>query len=584
MTDSTGVSVTATWLNPEPQGNTIRDMCFPDSLHGWAVGDYGTIMHTRNAGQNWEIQPSRTTLPLWGLSFCDSTHGWICGHRILLRTTDAGASWTEIPCPQPFRHTRDWPKQVHMISKDTVLLRTYYFLYLSSNNGRDWAQKHLRFSDIMHFRNPTSGLLIDGHQLHHIDNKANYLDTIQISSSGFFDMVCPTDSLYVGASINGLEISTDGGHHWRSTVPRIPAVTQIASVAGEKLFVLSNNTLKVSNDRAATWEESPHPAESALTCIRFVDNSAGYLAAHDGRMLHTTDTGVTWEPMHTSQFNIPHAVSFTSRDEGWLAGDGIFHTTDGGLHWERQNAEQDSLLYNMFFLDNTHGWIIGDSGRVQRTTDGGASWQYQHLPAGKRQGLVRVFFSDTLHGWIVRSDGVLFRSEDGGSTWHSQNLPVSFFTTGLHFADRLHGCIAGTGHILTTTDGGNIWRHNSLPDKYRVEDARILRDGTLIVLAREYNVSTVLLRSSDSGSHWEEKKIADDDEGKGLTLFGDDEIFVQCYNGEILHSMDGGVSWVTLPLPFGFGVSHFSVPERDRVFLTGHGGTILRLDLTEQAQ
>ena len=32
---------------------TLRDICFVDRTHGWAVGDRGTILQTVDAGQNW---------------------------------------------------------------------------------------------------------------------------------------------------------------------------------------------------------------------------------------------------------------------------------------------------------------------------------------------------------------------------------------------------------------------------------------------------------------------------------------------------------------------------------------------------
>ena len=43
------------WQNPYPQGNDLRDVSFIDSLHGWAAGDYGTIIRTTDGGLNWSV-------------------------------------------------------------------------------------------------------------------------------------------------------------------------------------------------------------------------------------------------------------------------------------------------------------------------------------------------------------------------------------------------------------------------------------------------------------------------------------------------------------------------------------------------
>jgi len=48
------------WQLPRPQGYTLCGVSFVDMQHGWAVGDYGTILNTTDGGQSWSPLNSGT--------------------------------------------------------------------------------------------------------------------------------------------------------------------------------------------------------------------------------------------------------------------------------------------------------------------------------------------------------------------------------------------------------------------------------------------------------------------------------------------------------------------------------------------
>jgi hypothetical protein len=52
---------------------------FADVRTGWAVGDGGTILATRDGGASWEPQHSGTGQDLWGVHFADARTGWAIG-------------------------------------------------------------------------------------------------------------------------------------------------------------------------------------------------------------------------------------------------------------------------------------------------------------------------------------------------------------------------------------------------------------------------------------------------------------------------------------------------------------------------
>ena len=60
----------------------------------WAVGNFGSIYHTADAGKTWEARDSGTKVPLFGIDFADAEHGWIVGKSsTILATADGGKTW-----------------------------------------------------------------------------------------------------------------------------------------------------------------------------------------------------------------------------------------------------------------------------------------------------------------------------------------------------------------------------------------------------------------------------------------------------------------------------------------------------------
>ena len=63
--------------------------------HVWAAGRPGSaILHSPDRGKTWEVQRTGQPLPLQGLSFIDERRGWAAGEfGTILATRDGGASW-----------------------------------------------------------------------------------------------------------------------------------------------------------------------------------------------------------------------------------------------------------------------------------------------------------------------------------------------------------------------------------------------------------------------------------------------------------------------------------------------------------
>ncbi|UCG91142.1 MAG: T9SS type A sorting domain-containing protein [candidate division WOR-3 bacterium] len=82
-------------LNPitaPPNSYYLRAVDFVGN-EGWAVGRFGTIIHSTDGGNTWTFQNSPATLTLFDVDFSDNLHGLACGYDMILRTTDGGQNW-----------------------------------------------------------------------------------------------------------------------------------------------------------------------------------------------------------------------------------------------------------------------------------------------------------------------------------------------------------------------------------------------------------------------------------------------------------------------------------------------------------
>ena len=70
---------------------------FYDEQHGIATGYYGTILRTRDGGQNWTWHTTEETELLRRVHMTSIDHAFTVGHRgTIYRTTDGGASWQAV--------------------------------------------------------------------------------------------------------------------------------------------------------------------------------------------------------------------------------------------------------------------------------------------------------------------------------------------------------------------------------------------------------------------------------------------------------------------------------------------------------
>jgi photosystem II stability/assembly factor-like uncharacterized protein len=87
-----------------PVRSTLTAVCFVDDRTGWAVGHWGVVLRTDDAGESWTVQRADTSVdqPLFSVYFKDAERGWAVGlWSLMIATADGGKSWTPVRLPAP---------------------------------------------------------------------------------------------------------------------------------------------------------------------------------------------------------------------------------------------------------------------------------------------------------------------------------------------------------------------------------------------------------------------------------------------------------------------------------------------------
>jgi hypothetical protein len=92
----------------------------------------------------------------------------------------------------------------------------------------------------------------------------------------------------------------------------------------------------------------------------------------------------------------------------------IMRTTDGGVTWFPLQSGTTETLTKVTFSDPLDGFIVGSYGAFLRTSDGGSTWaRLRKIPA---VGLNAISFRGPDLGIAVGNNGVILKTSKGGVT------------------------------------------------------------------------------------------------------------------------------------------------------------------------
>ena len=371
----------------------------------------------------------------------------------------------------------------------------------------------------------------------------------------------------------GLIKSTDGGVLWQivADMEGIPAQDVAFNPMHPLQMLLATSDARVfqSTDAGDTWNEVLKPplsglgARGMITYNPYRPSEVWIASMTPGGIYKSTDAAFTsWQDVTPADGMGSWDVKFTSEDSVYIT---RHHSEDGGLNWQ-VFGPFTSYGEMTFAPDNPQiGYIGDDTYGVQKTTDGGQTWEIKNQGlAGLRCNAMDISRANPLRVYATFGDGMgIYRSTDGATNWSylpiAGSIHVGLVREDPFDSQRLY--VEG-GSFYVSTDGGESWSDlgwnmsppvpNGMPWRMEIDPHQA---GHLLVgmVYGNYGIGTGLLyHSSDYGMSWQAATmpqevawisgIAFDPETPGL-------VYISTSGTGVYRSTDGGMNWERIDDP-----------------------------------
>lgn len=271
---------------------------FPDGVNGFAVGELGGILSSKDAGRTWQLSlgqhdpyaaafvpPAATHNSLRGVFFADKDTGWAVGdpvtdqsravlsNAVILKTNDGGATWTlqQSGVAWGLRGVAFVDKLKGYAVGAGGILRTV-------NGGATWTQapNTTSFNDIA-VLGPNSAVAVGN--VGAVAWTDNGGDSWTAANSGLGTLFTVRSlgggkAIIAGSSFAmspGFAHTVDGGKTWLKTVTTLPGMAMSVAVAADGLRAVAtteSGRILRSKDGGNSWRIDAYPTFSILNDVQ----------------------------------------------------------------------------------------------------------------------------------------------------------------------------------------------------------------------------------------------------------------------------------------------------------------------------
>lgn len=342
-----------------------------------------------------------------------------------------------------------------------------------------------------------------------------------------------------------------------------------------------NNQVWVTTDGGGSWAVRDTLKHPVIAGIEMLNDQVGFLGSRDF-VYKTIDGGNSWFKMHNDPVYSIQDIHVINENEIWTCqiNGFIFYTLDGGGAWTNTNPNIISSNSTTGIYANDAGkvWVTGKFVSIMYSPNQGQDWTDQ-IPNAK--GIMyRPDFFDENTGVVGSSEGTLLKTVNGGASWEKIQFgpDENFFAVDM-VSEQAMVIGSSSGKVYGSMDQGENW--TMIGDQLgQVSDLHVLSLQSAVLTAE----SGKIYKTKNGGAQWDEVYSGNQDILFGLDFKGQQRGWACGWYGQILHTEDGGDTWVSQHYDGRnqFVDIHFTSPDEgwvvsstftDTVWHTTNGGT-----------
>jgi len=261
-----------------------------------AVGEHGHILRTTDSGRSWRQVPAPTRRMLMGVCLVDNRVAWAVGHQsVILKSGDGGETWAKANAendPEADGLEAAYLDILFLDDKTGFIVGSYGKLLHTRDGGESWTVA--KQEDDPHFSHitpaPDGGLWLCGEYgtvWRSPDRGANWQPRMTPYDGTFFGVIPLARGGAVVFGLRGNIFRSENGTEWEQVESPTNSLLHggLALVDDRLVLAAGAGQLLVSADRGRTFRLATIAADKTATVT-------GLWQAADGGVLLTSDKGV----------------------------------------------------------------------------------------------------------------------------------------------------------------------------------------------------------------------------------------------------------------------------------------------------